>query len=398
MHSNFSPEFNNDSEYKEAQDILRRCVHCGFCNATCPTYQLTGDELDGPRGRIYLIKQLFESGQVSRKTQHHLDRCLTCRSCESTCPSGVAYGRLADIGRQLTEQKAGRSGIQRVLRRIVLWWLPYPKRLIPLIRLFQRIRPLFPRALKKKIPLSRPDVHWPEARHRRKVLLVEGCVQKSLAPRVNVSAARVLDRLGISVVRLAGADCCGALNYHLSDQKAGLDFMRSVIDACWPHIESGVDAVTMTATGCVAMLKDYGVILRGDIVYAAKAERFAALCADLSELLTGLELAELQITPRTIAFHSPCTLQHAQQLSGVTETLLSGLGFGLTPVQDAHICCGSAGAYSIFQPELADRLRTRKLRNLTHGCPELIATANIGCLLHLQEKADIPVVHWIELL
>lgn len=398
MYSEFDPEFNGDAKYKAVQDNLRRCVHCGFCNATCPTYQLTGDELDGPRGRIYLIKQLVEGGQVSQKTQRHLDRCLTCRSCESTCPSGVAYGRLADIGRQITEQRVGRSLLQRLFRRLLLGCLPYPNRLTPFIRLSQKLRPLLPVVLKNKIPVRQPEMQWPEARHRRQVLLLEGCVQKSLAPQINVSAVRVLDKLGVSVIRLTQANCCGALNYHLNDHQGGLAFMRAIIDACWPSIEQGIEAVTMTASGCVAMLKDYGVLLQGDPVYAAKADRFAAMVKDLSELITGLEIAQLQVKPGLIAFHSPCTLQHGQQLNGIVENLLIRLGFNLTPVQDPHICCGSAGTYSIFQPRLAGQLRSRKLSNLTAGQPELIATANIGCLLYLQEKADIPVVHWIELL
>jgi glycolate oxidase iron-sulfur subunit len=398
MFSKFSADFNNTPKAQEAQAILRRCVHCGFCNATCPTYQLKGDELDGPRGRIYLLKQMFEGNQVTQQTQLHLDRCLSCRSCETTCPSGVEFGRLADIGRHLIDQKVPRTWQQRLFRHALLWCLPYPKRFSRLIGLARWVRPALPAKLKNKIPNRQPDRLWPESRHARKILLLDGCVQGSLAPKINTSTARVLDQLGISAIRLPNAGCCGALNYHLSDQSGGLDKMRRVIDACWPHIESGVEAIIMTASGCGAMLKDYGKLFRDDPAYAIKAEWFSALCKDISEVLGNEDVSKLTITPSKIAFQSPCSLQHAQQLNGVTETLLTKLGFNLTPVNEAHLCCGSAGAYSLLQPEIADQLRTRKLDNLQQNQPELIATANIGCLLHLQEKANIPIMHWIELL
>jgi glycolate oxidase iron-sulfur subunit len=398
MHSPFSPDFIDTPDAQEAQAILRRCVHCGFCNATCPTYQLKGDELDGPRGRIYLLKQMFEGNQVTQQTQLHLDRCLSCRSCETTCPSGVEFGRLADIGRHLIDQKVPRTWQQQLFRRALLWCLPYPKRFSRFIQLARWVRPVLPAKLKNKIPNRQPDRLWPESRHTRKILLLDGCVQGSLAPKINTSTARVLDQVGISAIRPPNAGCCGALNYHLSDQSGGLDKMRLMIDACWPHIESGVEAIIITASGCGVMLKDYGSLLRDDPAYATKAERFSGLCKDLSEILSNEDLSNLRITPRKIAFQSPCSLQHAQKLNGVTETLLTKLGFSLTPVNEAHFCCGSAGAYSLLQPEIADQLRTRKLDNLQLYQPELIATANIGCLLHLQEKANIPVRHWIELL
>lgn len=398
MHSQFSAEFDNTPEIEEAQAILRRCVHCGFCNATCPTYQLKGDELDGPRGRIYLIKQMLEGDAVTQLTQHHLDRCLSCRSCETTCPSGVEYGRLADIGRHLIEQKVPRPFVQRLSRRTLLWWLPYQHRFSRLMQAAQWIRPFLPAHLKQKIPSTQSNRQWPKPRHARKILLLDGCVQQALAPSINASTALVLDQLGISAIRQPDAGCCGALNYHLSDQVGGLDFMRRLIDSCWPHIESGVEAIIMTASGCGAMLKDYGRLLRNDPVYAEKAERFSSLCKDLSEILVKEDLTRLRIRPRKIAFQSPCSLQHGQKLNGVVETLLTGLGFDLIYVDEAHFCCGSAGTYSIFQAEIADRLRIRKLSSLQKENPELIATANIGCLLHLQEKSEIPVIHWIELL
>jgi len=398
MYSQFSADFNDSAEAKEAQDILRRCVHCGFCNATCPTYQLNGDELDGPRGRIYLIKQMFEGNAVTQQTQLHLDRCLSCRSCETTCPSGVEFGRLVDIGRHIIDQKVSRTLPQRFFRHLLLLWLPYPNRFSLLVELTSWIRLLLPNKYKGKVPVRQPDSQWPEPRHARKILLLDGCVQQTLAPAINASTARVLDQLGISAIRLSNAGCCGALNYHLSDQNGGLDKMRQLIDACWPHIESGVDAIVMTASGCGAMLKDYGKLLRDDPAYANKAERLSALCKDISEVLSNEDLNQLKIAPRKIAFQSPCSLQHAQQLNGLTESLLTRLGFDLTPVNDAHLCCGSAGTYSLLQPKIADQLRTRKLANLQQNQPELIATANIGCLLHLQEKSKVPVVHWIELL
>ena len=398
MFSQFSADFNDSAEAKEAQDILRRCVHCGFCNATCPTYQLNGDELDGPRGRIYLIKQMFEGNAVTQQTQLHLDRCLSCRSCETTCPSGVEFGRLVDIGRQVIDQKVSRTLPQRIIRHLLLLWLPYPNRFSLLVKLTSWVRLLLPNKYKGKVPVRQPDSQWPEPRHARKILLLDGCVQQTLAPAINASTARVLNQLGISAIRLPNAGCCGALNYHLSDQNGGLDKMRQLIDTCWPQIESGVDVIVMTASGCGAMLKDYGKLLRDDPAYTNKAERFSVLCKDISEVLSNEDLNQLKIAPRKIAFQSPCSLQHAQQLNGLTESLLTRLGFDLTPVNDAHLCCGSAGTYSLLQPKIADQLRTRKLTDLQQNQPELIATANIGCLLHLQEKSKVPVVHWIELL
>lgn len=398
MHTKLSTDFDGDAEALEAEAILRRCVHCGFCNATCPTYQLIGDELDGPRGRIYLIKQMLESGQITQKTQHHLDRCLSCRSCETTCPSGVEYGRLADIGRHLIDQKIKRPFAQRHLRRTLLAWLPYPNRFSLLIRAVRWVQPLLPSYLKKKIPGFQPDIPWPTPQHSRKVVLLDGCVQESLAPAINASTARVLDRLGIRAIRAMSAGCCGALNYHNGDQYGGLDFARRMVDACWPHVESGIEAIAITASGCGTMLKDYGKLLRDDPTYAEKAGRISALCKDISEIIMAEDLSQLQVTPGKIAFQSPCSLQHGQKLDGAVESILIKLGFILTPVKDGHLCCGSAGAYSILQPEIADQLRTHKLGHLMQLQPDLIATANIGCLLHLQEKSSIPVVHWVQLL
>ncbi|WKJ90905.1 glycolate oxidase subunit GlcF [Methylomonas montana] len=381
---------------QEAESILRSCVHCGFCNATCPTYQLLGDELDGPRGRIYLIKQLLEGEAATEKTQLHLDRCLTCRACETTCPSGVQYGRLLDIGRDLLETRVGRSWRQALLRRLLLIGLPYPRRFARLAAIGAWLRPLLPPRLRAKLPPRQATDSWPASRHRRRMLILQGCVQPTLAPRINAATARVLDKLGISLEPIA--NCCGALPYHLNAQADGLEMMRRVIDACWPQLENGIEAIVSTASGCGVTVKDYGLLLKHDPLYAEKAARISALCKDIGEVLQAEDLSALQTVPRKIAFHSPCTLQHGQKLNGVVENLLTGLGFSLTPVADAHSCCGSAGTYSILQPELAGRLQAAKIAALQAEQPELIATANIGCWLQLQEKADVPVLHWIELL
>lgn len=381
---------------QEAESILRSCVHCGFCNATCPTYQLLGDELDGPRGRIYLIKQLLEGETATAKTQQHLDRCLTCRACETTCPSGVQYGRLLDIGRDLLETGVKRSWRQALLRRLLLIGLPYPRRFARLAVIGTYLRPLLPQRLRAKLPPRQTVESWPASRHQRRMLILQGCVQPTLAPSINAATARVLDKLGISLVPIA--NCCGALPYHLNAQADGLEMMRRVIDACWPHLENGIEAIVSTASGCGVTVKDYGLLLSNDPLYAEKAARISALCKDIAEILQTEDLSALQSVPRKIAFHSPCTLQHGQGLNGVVENLLTGLGFSLTTVADAHSCCGSAGTYSILQPELASRLQAAKIAALQAEQPELIATANIGCWLQLREKSDVPVLHWIELL
>ncbi|SJM93866.1 glycolate oxidase iron-sulfur subunit [Crenothrix polyspora] len=344
------------------------------------------------------MKQVFAGKVITEKTQFHLDRCLTCKSCETTCPSGVKFGRLADIGKNVIEQQVRRSWTQRLLRQALMWSLPYPQRFKPLLQSGRLVQPLLPAKLKNKLPAQRPCPVWPSARHPRRVLLLEGCVQRGLAPHIDALTASVLDQLGISAIRQPNAGCCGALNYHLSDHNGGLDFMRRMLDACWPQIEAGVEAIIMTASGCGIMLKDYVHLLHDDPVYAQKAAHFSVLTRDLSEVLRIEDLSALKIQPRKLAFQSPCTLQHGQQLNGVVEEILRRLGFELTIVTDAHLCCGSAGTYSILQPQLSKQLRANKLQQLQNGQPDLIATANIGCLLHLQEKSDVPVVHWVELL
>lgn len=390
----------------EAESILRKCVHCGFCTATCPTYQLLGDELDGPRGRIYLIKQVLEGAQATAKTQLHLDRCLTCRACETTCPSGVHYSRLLDIGRSVVEQQVGRGIDDRLQRAALRAVVPNAERFGTLLKLGQMARPLLPAALKQKLPQATPPAGaWPRSGHARRMLALEGCAQPSLSPATNAAAARVLDRLGISLVRARRASCCGAVSFHLNAHDEALDYMRRNIDAWWPHIEAGAERIVITASGCGVMVQDYGHALQHDAAYAEKAKRVSELACDISDVIAA-ELPQLQsrlaphasrLTPK-IAFHAPCTLQHGMKKKGTVEALLTELGFELTPVADAHLCCGSAGTYSILQPELSARLRDNKIAALDAGAPAAILTANIGCQSHLQGATTLPVRHWIEAL
>ena len=392
---------------KEAEAILRTCVHCGFCTATCPTYQLLGDELDGPRGRIYLIKQVLEGQPVTEKTRLHLDRCLTCRSCETTCPSGVRYSHLLDIGRQVVEEKMPRKAGDALIRWALRTALPRPGVFGPAVKLGQMVRPLLPSALADKLPPeaagdARP---WPTSSgHARRMLVLAGCVQPALAPNINAAMARVLDRLGIELFEESRAGCCGAVRFHLNDQDAAKDDMRRNIAAWWPHVEAGIEAIVVTASGCAVQVKDYGHVLANDAVYAEKAAKISALCRDPSEVL-GAEQANLQElleAGRTargkLAFQSPCTLQHGMKIRGGIEALLTAAGYDLVPVADGHLCCGSAGTYSLLQPELSLRLRNNKLAALTAGSPRAIASANIGCMTHLQAGSVLPVRHWIELI
>lgn len=384
---------------EEADSILRTCVHCGFCNATCPTYQLLGDELDGPRGRIYLIKQVLEGNEVTQKTQQHLDRCLSCRNCETTCPSGVDYHNLLDIGRAVVDAAVPRSIGQRLLREGLRTLVPHPDLFKGLVNGGQMFRALLPDALQSKLPRSTSQSKpRPVPRHARRVLMLEGCVQPGLAPNTNVAAARVLDRLGISVTPCREAGCCGAVDYHLDAQAAGLDRARHNIDAWWPLIEKdGVEAIVQTASGCGAFIKDYGHLLASDPAYADKARRISALTKDLVEVLRDEPLEKLGIhNAHRLAFHCPCTLQHAQKLGGAVENVLERLGFNLTFVPDSHLCCGSAGTYSLTQPELSRQLRDNKMNALESGYPEVIVTANIGCQSHLDGAGRTPVKHWIE--
>ena len=399
MQTTLSQEARQLPRAEEAERILRSCVHCGFCNATCPTYQLLGDELDGPRGRIYLIKQVLEGNDVTRKTQAHLDRCLSCRNCETTCPSGVDYHNLLDIGRAVVDAAVQRPLGQRLLREGLRAVVPKPGLFKGLLGSGQVFRAVLPATLQSKLPHNvEPAKARPTRRHARQVLMLEGCVQPGLSPNTNAATARVLDRLGISITPGREAGCCGAVDYHLDAQAAGLNRARRNIDAWWPSIEQGAEAIVQTASGCGAFIKEYGHLLSTDPAYADKAKRVSALAKDLVEVLRDEPLETLAISSsQRVAFHCPCTLQHAQKLGGAVESVLTRLGFNLTAVPDSHLCCGSAGTYSLTQPELSRQLRDNKLNALESGKPEVIITANIGCQTHLNGAGRTPVRHWIEL-
>ncbi|MGZ5218180.1 MAG: glycolate oxidase subunit GlcF [Caldimonas sp.] len=406
MQTAITPEFAATAEGVEADAILRKCVHCGFCTATCPTYQLLGDELDGPRGRIYLIKQVLEGHAPTRSTQLHLDRCLTCRNCETTCPSGVQYGNLVEIGRRIVDARVPRPPGERALRQALKEGLTSPL-FKPALRVGQAVRGLLPAALKAKVPAPAPaGAHrWPVREHPRKVLLLMGCVQPALAPNINSATARVLDAAGIQTLVAAEAGCCGAIRLHLGDHDGALEHMRRNIDAWWPLVSAGgVEAIVMNASGCGVTVKEYGHSLRHDPAYADKANRVADLTRDLSELLPDLvpglanKLASRSPRPR-LAFHAPCSLQHGQQLRGSVETHLRMLGFDVQVASsEAHLCCGSAGTYSVLQPELATALRDRKIGHLAALDAQAIVSANIGCIQHLQSGTETPVRHWVEAL
>jgi glycolate oxidase iron-sulfur subunit len=401
MQTHLAPEFKNSADGLAAEAILRKCVHCGFCTATCPTYQLLGDELDGPRGRIYLIKQVLEGEAPTRKTQMHLDRCLTCRNCESTCPSGVQYGHLVDIGRKLVDERVPRPAGEKALRWALKEGLPSPL-FAPAMKLGQAVRGLLPAGLQAKVPAPQAAGTWPQRDHPRKMLMLEGCVQPAMMPNINAATARVLDAAGIQTLVAPKAGCCGAVKFHLNDQDGGRAEMRNNIDAWWPHVEAGVEAIVMNASGCGVTVKEYGHHLKDDAAYAARAARISELTRDLSELMPEL-VGELQgkVSAKAgrVVFHPPCTLQHGQQLRGGVETLMGALGFDVKLASsEAHLCCGSAGTYSVLNPEIATQLRDRKLGHLEATAPEVIVSANIGCITHLQSGTATPVRHWVEVL
>lgn len=402
MQTNLADFIKDTPQGQEADAILRKCVHCGFCTATCPTYQLLGDELDGPRGRIYLIKQVLEGKPATAKTQLHLDRCLTCRNCETTCPSGVNYGRLIDIGRDVVDQQVQRPFAQQLVRTALKEALPRPQLFGTAMKLGQAVRPLLPEVLRNKVPEARDAGVWPTRSHARKMLLLDGCVQPAMSPSINAATARVLDKLGIQLQVVPKAGCCGAIRYHLNDQAGGLDDMRRNIDAWWPYVVAGAEAIVMTASGCGVTVKEYGHLLHDDPLYAEKAKRISELTKDLSEIMPAFE-AELakQLTgkiSKRVAYHPPCTLQHGQQIRGKVESVLRTCGIDVSLCADSHLCCGSAGTYSVTQPELSYQLRDNKIKNLEATSPEVIVSANIGCLTHLQSGTETPVRHWIELI
>jgi len=449
METNIAKQYRDSPDVQAAENILRKCVHCGFCLATCPTYNLLGDELDSPRGRIYQIKQVLEGVEADRSTQLHLDRCLTCRNCETTCPSGVEYGHLLDVGRQVVEGQVERPLGQRMLRFMIKQVLPYPSRIGPLMRIGQFVRPVLPKRFAASIPvrqqIASTNTQDEKNNKPRSMILLDGCVQPSMAPATNAAAIRVLGRLGIHVTQ-GESVCCGAIHQHLNDADPALDMARRNIDLWWPHVENGAEAILITASGCGSMVKDYGHLLSDDDQYCDKAAKIAAISRDIGEVLLSLGAKDiltnalagtLEISPvesavalrqgelRTalgpghgpdvpeqttnssnavdnegfsVAFHPPCSLQHGQKLQGRIEALLEGLGFKLLPFDDSQECCGSAGTYSIFQPKISSTLKAKKIANIHSVSPSVIATANIGCQLHLQSVTQTPVMHWIELL
>lgn len=405
METHLAPFLQNTPQGDTAQAILRKCVHCGICTATCPTYQLLGDELDGPRGRIYLIKQVVEGKPATRKTQLHLDRCLTCRSCETTCPSGVEYGQLLDIGRELVDRQVYRPIGQRITFSVLRQVIPSPKLFSIALSIARIARPLLPSKVQEKIPKRAVVTDWPQTQHQRKILLLDGCAQPSLTPNINRATARVLDVLGIQSVLAPKGSCCGSVRFHLDDQRGALNEMRRNIDAWWPYVENGIEAIIMTASGCGVMVKDYARLLRHDHYYVEKAKKISALCKDISEFLPTysaelskrVSLREHGEEQERITWHSPCTLQHGQQIFGEVETLLRQLDIEVSNCANSHLCCGSAGTYSILQPELSRQLRDNKLNELMTNKPTAILSANVGCITHLQSGTQTPVMHWVEL-
>lgn len=404
MQTDLAEFIRNTADGDEAEAILRKCVHCGFCTATCPTYQLLGDELDGPRGRIYLIKQMLEGESVTRSTQVHLDRCLTCRACETTCPSGVRYGRLVEIGRQHVDARVPRPLGERLMRRLLASVVPNSTVFEPAMRLGQLVRPFLPRKLRDKVPPRQRRLAWPsgpQAVHPRKMLLLAGCVQPAMLPNIGIATARVLDALGVQAIVAPEAGCCGALRLHLGYRDEALNDARRNIDAWWPHVEAGIEAIVIDASACGATVKEYDHLLHADPDYADKAARIVALTRDVIEVIGEFEPELMPLARRrgvhTVAFHPPCTLQHGQQIHGQVERLLGALGIEVRLPADSHLCCGSAGTYSITEPTMAYELRERKLRNLSALEPQMIVSANVGCIVHLQSGTSIPVAHWVEL-
>ena len=401
METTLAPRLASTLAGQAAASILRKCVHCGFCTATCPTYQLLGNELDSPRGRIYLIKQMVEGQTTTATTRTHLDRCLTCRSCETTCPSGVEYGRLVDIGRELAEAAAPRAPLERLWRWLLRQVITREQFFGAFLTLGRAIAPLLPKTLRSLLHPAPHEGRWPASNKDRQMVVLRGCVQPALAPRINAAAARVLDTFDITLSEVGAVTCCGAVEQHMSAPKAALKRARANVDAWCDALDNGAEAIVMTASGCGAMVREYGTLLAHDAQYADRAARVVAHTRDLAEVVQSLPLEDIawrSLREQQLAYHPPCTLQHGQKLPGIVEGVLTRLGATLKPVRDSHLCCGSAGTYSILQPELSDALRARKLEALSETQPERILTANIGCLHHLQSGSDVPVEHWIEAL
>ncbi len=419
MQTDLAEAYRDSVLAHEAQALLEPCVQCGQCTFTCPTFRLLDNEWDGPRGRIYLIKKLLEGKEpggadmspsyslealggrsLLASVRLHLDRCLGCRSCESSCPQGVRYGRLLDIGRELAEQATPPRPLRERLARYVLRAVvPYRRRFTPLLRVGQALRRFLPAELRQAIPPRRTAGAWPGRTHARKMVIWQGCVQPALAPEINAAAARVLDRFGIQAIP-AGDSCCGALSYHTAAPEQARAFMRRNIDALWPHIEAGTEAVVLTASGCGMHFREYGELLRDDPRYRERAQHLSERIRDIAEVVAA-EWKDNPLMPtrrRRVAFQASCSLQHGERLNGVVEQLLQRAGFKLLRVAYPFMCCGAAGAYSLLQRELSESLRARKLETLLALRPEIVVTANIGCLAHLAPVTPVPVHHWIELL
>jgi len=397
MQTKISQQYQSIPEYKIADKILRSCVHCGFCTATCPTYQLLGNELDSPRGRIYLIKQVLEGDKITQKTQLHLDRCLSCRACETICPSGVEYGHLLDIGRKYVDATIKRSYLEIFKRKLLVHILPNPTLFSILFKIGSYFNFLLPSELKVHLPAKLFKIKS-KKNLSRKMILLSGCVQPTLSPQINLATIKLLNKLDIELIETPASYCCGAVTHHLSEENKTFNTIKNNIDQWWPHVEAGAEAILVNASGCTAMVKDYGFILQNDANYSHKAQQISSLCKDLSEVLSDIDLTQFKNNNSVrIAFHPPCTLQHGMKLSGVVENILETAGYKLTRIKDNHLCCGSSGTYSILQSKLSKQLANNKIKNIEADFPEIVVTANIGCLHHLKSKTPIPVKHWVEL-
>jgi glycolate oxidase iron-sulfur subunit len=415
MQTSFSLAQLADPDIQEADAILRACVHCGFCTATCPTYVLLGDELDSPRGRIYLMKDMLENDRpATPDVVKHIDRCLSCLACMTTCPSGVHYMHLVDHGRRRIEETYDRPLADRLIRTLLATVLPRPglfrlaligawfarplARLLP-ARVAAMLR-LAPARLSSPSPVDRPQVFPAEGERVRRVALLTGCAQQVLAPEINEATIRLLTRHGCEVVVAPGAGCCGALVHHLGEEAPALAFARANIDA-WQAVidDGGLDAVVVNASGCGTQLKDYGFMLRDDETHAAAAERISGLARDITELLAEIGLTPpVRQTGQRVAYHSACSMQHGQRINVEPRALLAAAGFRVLEIPEGHLCCGSAGTYNILQPELASRLRDRKIGNIESIAPDLVATGNIGCMTQIGAATSLPIVHTVELL